>query len=108
MTDIEKFGDDYAPFIRQRVSKLPQVAGTFVLADKAREIIYIGFGTKVSAILMEILDRGGFCLESAKYFQMAMHPSPLQGAANLFMGYKEQHGGLIPRCNKFDLSLNRM
>ncbi|MFH1597999.1 MAG: hypothetical protein ABIB97_02925 [Patescibacteria group bacterium] len=106
MAGIEKIGDDFLPFNDRTVSKVPGVAGTFILADKARQIVYIGFGTNLNKMLMDVKKTGNMCLGRASFYQIAMNPSPLEGAARIFSDYKEAHSGMIPRCNKYDLSVN--
>jgi len=106
MTEIEQFGDDFLPFNEKGISKVPAVAGTFILADKARQLIYIGFGTNLNKILMDVKKTSNVCLGRASYYQVAMNPNPLEGAARMFSEYREAHSGMIPRCNKFDLSVN--
>ncbi len=105
MTAVEQIGDDFLPFNEKRAAKTPQVSGTFVLADKVREVIYIGMGNNINKSLMNILKGGDACLNKAIFFQIAINPDPKKGVANLFTIYKEQHGGFFPRCNKYDLSL---
>jgi len=107
MSEVEQFGDDWLPFDEKKAAKLPIVAGTFLLADRNREIIYIGFGSNLSKLLMEMLKGANYCLSRAVFFQVHINPDPLRGAANFFTIYKETHSGIIPRCNKYDLSVNR-
>ena len=107
MSEIEQFSDDFQLFDEQHICLIPTVAGTFVLADQSRQIIYIGFGTNLSKMLMEVLKMGSICTSKAKFFRIAINPSPLQGAAAIFRSFKEEHSNMIPRCNKFDLSAGR-
>lgn len=107
MTEVEQFSDDYQLFKEQHICRTPTAAGVFVLADQSRQIIYIGFGTNLNKMLIEVLKMANICTSKAKYFQIAMHPSPLQGAAAIYRSYKEEHSNMIPRCNKFDLSAGR-
>ncbi len=107
MASVEKIGDDYYPFDEKGIIKVPQAAGTFVLADQARQIIYIGFGTNLNKMLMNVKKSGSnYCLSRATFFGIVINPDPLKGAAHLFVNYKEGHSGIIPRCNKYDLSVN--
>lgn len=107
MAEVEKLGDDFLPFNEKSVSRVPVVAGTFVLADKNREIIYIGFGGNLNKLLINIIRSGNYCISHAYFFQISINPDTLRGAASLFIQYKEEHSGMFPRCNKFDLSVNR-
>ncbi|MFH1597998.1 MAG: hypothetical protein ABIB97_02920 [Patescibacteria group bacterium] len=107
MVEVEKTGESYIRLEEKAVSKVPTVAGTFVLADKAREIIYIGMAKNLNKALMDTLEGYNSCLTKANYFQISINPNPKEGVTNLFIEYKEEHGGFIPRCNKYDLSLGR-
>jgi len=107
MAEVEKTGESYIKLEEKSVSKVPSVAGTYVLADKAREIVYIGLADNLNKALMKTLEGYNACLQKAKFFQISINPDPKKGVALIFEEYKEEHGGFIPRCNKYDLSLGR-
>jgi len=107
MSRIENYGQDYLPFNEKSISRAPTAAGTFVLADKSREVIYIGFGENINKMLMDIKKSAdNICLSRANFYVIAINPSPLEGAGRIFDQYKEENSGRIPKCNKFDLSVN--
>ena len=83
MVSVEKIGDDYYPFDEKGIMKVPQAAGTFVLADQVRQIIYIGFGTNLNKMLMNVKKSGSnYCLSRATFFGIVINPDPLKGETN--------------------------
>ena len=104
MTEVEGTGESYLKLDEKNISKVPAVVGTYLLADKAREVIFIGRADNLNKALMKTIDGFNSCLSKARFFQISINPDPQKGVALLFERYKEEHGGFIPRCNKFDLS----
>jgi len=107
MAEVEKTGESFLKLDEKTVTKVPSVCGTFMLADKAREIIYIGQADDLNKALLKTLDGFNSCLSKASFFQVSINSNPKKGAAFLFAKYKEEHGGFLPRCNKIDLSGNK-
>ncbi|MBU1149202.1 hypothetical protein KKI23_03870 [Patescibacteria group bacterium] len=107
MAEVETTGDNFIRLEEKNASMIPSIAGTYLLADNSRQVIYIGMSMNLNKSILDVLECFSSCLKKAEFFKVSINPDPGKGAINLFIQHKEENGGAFPRCNKIDISAGR-